>query len=329
MDPGLVGGPEFADALRTDEAAERFADPGGGMVAVDADELPDALDSTSMERFLTLPAVVAAVASDPCRRPGWADLVVDAPGARLAEVGAAVGSNPQACTVLAVLLRGGGSRSTAEGLVAESTAYGLLQAGPEFDRWRAGRPRRHDRPEQGPAVLVERRDGELLVSLNRPHVRNALDSAMRDELDAALHIAVADPSIGVVHLRGAGPSFCSGGDLDEFGSRSGPPAAHLIRLFRSPARTLAEVADRTVAHLHGDAVGSGIELAAFAHRVVADRATRIALPEVRLGLVPGAGGTVSLPRRIGRHRTMLLALTVEPLDAATALEWGLVDELTG
>jgi enoyl-CoA hydratase/carnithine racemase len=174
---------------------------------------------------------------------------------------------------------------------------------------------------------VERHGDQLTITLDRPHVRNALNAAVRDGLDAALQIAVLDPSVTAVHLRGAGPSFCAGGDLDEFGSRSDPPSAHLLRLQRSPARSLAVVADRVTAHLHGDAVGSGIELAAFAHRVVAAPSTRIALPEVGLGLVPGAGGTVSLPRRIGRHRMMLLALAGEPIDVGTALAWGLVDEL--
>jgi len=83
-----------------------------------------------------------------------------------------------------------------------------------------------------------------------------------------------------------------------------------------------------VAHLHGPVAGSGIELAAFAGRVVADGSTRISLPEVGLGLIPGAGGTVSLPRRIGRHRTLRLALEPGSVDAATALAWGLVDEVT-
>jgi enoyl-CoA hydratase/carnithine racemase len=148
---------------------------------------------------------------------------------------------------------------------------------------------------------------------------------MRDALVEALDVALLDPSVTTVRLEGAGTSFCSGGDLDEFGSRSDPPSAHLLRLARSPARLLAEVADRVVVHLHGDAVGSGIELAAFARRVVATPDTRISLPEVRLGLIPGAGGTVSLPRRIGRQRTLFLALAVESIDAATALRWGLVD----
>jgi enoyl-CoA hydratase/carnithine racemase len=90
---------------------------------------------------------------------------------------------------------------------------------------------------------------------------------------------------------------------------------------------VAAVADRVTAHLHGACVGSGIELPAFAGLVVAAPSTRISLPEVRLGLVPGAGGTVSITRRMGRHRTARLALTGEVLDAATARRWGLVDVL--
>jgi enoyl-CoA hydratase/carnithine racemase len=74
-------------------------------------------------------------------------------------------------------------------------------------------------------------------------------------------------------------------------------------------------------------MGAGIELAAFGRVVVAEPDTMIALPELALGLVPGAGGTVSLPRRIGRHRTALLALTAQPIEATTALAWGLVDRI--
>jgi enoyl-CoA hydratase/carnithine racemase len=76
-------------------------------------------------------------------------------------------------------------------------------------------------------------------------------------------------------------------------------------------------------------VGAGIELPAFARRVVADRGAFFELPEVGMGLVPGAGGTVSLPRRIGPQRTAWLALTGRRLDAETALSWGLVDDLIG
>ena len=89
------------------------------------------------------------------------------------------------------------------------------------------------------------------------------------------------------------------------------------------------MAARVTAHLHGACVGAGIELAAFAGRVVATSDTRLALPEVALGLVPGSGGTVSIPRRIGRHRTAWLALGATFVDASTAVRWGLVDEIAG
>jgi enoyl-CoA hydratase/carnithine racemase len=135
--------------------------------------------------------------------------------------------------------------------------------------------------------------------------------------------------VAEVHLRGEGPSFCSGGDLDEFGTFPDPATAHLVRVGRSAGAAIHAVTDRVVAHLHGSCVGSAIELAAFAGRVLAAPDTTVALPEVDFGLVPGAGGTVSLPRRIGRHRTALLALARRSIDARTALAWGLVDDLEG
>ncbi len=329
MDVPTLSGRDFARLLATGDAHEELAGPGGGLVVVDADGPSEALAPEAAFHLATLPAVVVGATVDPGRRAPWADVHV-APGSRpLAAVVDRVRSAPVAATVLALLLRGGETRTVADGLVAESTAYGLLQGAPEFDRWRAGRPGRTVAPSGGPAVRAERCGGELHVTLCRPERRNALDAAMRDGLVEALAVAVADRSVTAVHLWGEGASFCSGGDLDEFGSRPDPAAAHLLRLVRSPARTLAALADRTVAHLHGDAVGSGIELAAFARTVVADPATRIALPEVGLGLLPGSGGTVSLPRRIGRHRTLWLALAVDAVDAATALEWGLVDTLAG
>ena len=175
-------------------------------------------------------------------------------------------------------------------------------------------------------MAVARSGDRLEITLVRPHARNALDARMRDELWDAFQIALADPSLQV-RWRGDGPAFSSGGDLDEFGSRPDPATAHLVRLARSLGSVVHELADRITVELHGACFGSGIELPAFAGRVVAAPDTAIALPELALGLIPGAGGTVSLPRRIGRHRTLLLALTGRTLDARTALEWGLVDEV--
>ena len=106
-----------------------------------------------------------------------------------------------------------------------------------------------------------------------------------------------------------------------------PATAHLIRLERSIGRAIFQLDKPTVTYLHGACTGSGIELAAFTDWVVAASDTQIALPEIGLGLVPGAGGTVSLTRRIGRLRTAWLAFSGSTIDAATARTWGLVDEL--
>lgn len=239
---------------------------------------------------------------------------------------ATVTSNPFAATALALVLRGGQLRSVDDGLQLESAVYSALQAGQEFAAWRAGRPRR-EREEAPDAVAIERHGDSLEIVLARPHVRNALNSVMRDQLADAFRLVAMDPSITEVHLRGAGPSFCAGGDLDEFGSFPDPATAHLIRLQQSVGRAIHAVRARVTAHLHGACMGSGIELPAFAGTVVGDPSTTIGLPEVGLGLIPGAGGTVSLPRRIGRHRTARLALTGDRLDATAALDCGLIDAI--
>ena len=276
------------------------------------------------------PIVVVGVTArdEPERHPAAAvcDLAVPIGDPVLDAVAATVAEHPVASAAFASLLRGSPQRSIDDGLLAESAVYSTLQAGPEFAAWLAGRTR-HARQSTGPPVDVRREGDELHLTLRRPEVRNALDREMRDALLDALVLARADPSISRIHLRGEGPSFCAGGDLDEFGSFGDPATAHLVRLQQNVGRSLAAVAERVTAHLHGACVGSGIELPAFATDVVADPTTVMSLPEVSLGLVPGAGGTVSLPRRIGRHRTARLGLTGERIDAPTALAWGLVDRV--
>jgi hypothetical protein len=234
---------------------------------------------------------------------------------------------PLASRTAAVLLRGMSGIDVDAGLAMESAAYSMLQAGPEFAAWRATHPA-SPVSEDGPTVRAERDGSTLTITLDRPHRHNAISTRLRDELFQALAVAVADDTVESVRLRGNGPSFCSGGDLDEFGSRPDPVTAHVTRLARSPARVIHSLAARTVVDLHGVALGGGIEMAAFAQRVEAHADTRVALPEIALGLIPGAGGTVSLTRRIGRQRTMALALSGREIDAATALEWGLVDHVT-
>ncbi len=254
--------------------------------------------------------------------------VVVASEAELAPILDAIRRTPLSAMALVQLLRHSASLDIHEALIAESLVYSTLQSGPEFAEWLAGQsanPQSVVNPE--PAVLVRRYDDRLELTLNRPDKHNAFSAEMRDALVEGLRIAVSDPSISEVVLSGAGPSFCSGGDLDEFGTLPDPATAHGIRSTRNPGRLLAACAERVRFEVHGACVGAGSELPAFARRVVATEDAFFQLPEVGMGLVPGAGGTVSIPRRIGRQRTAYLALSGLRLDAATARRWGLVDEI--
>ena len=319
---------DFAAALAGPEPGDALGDTKGSVVVVALDDGPAAAIAVPPLALATLPAVVIGTSSSATPEgAGLVDVAVPPGGDELDATIDAVAANPLAAVALALVLRGSEARPVAEGLQLESAVYGVLQAGPEFAAWRATQPVHPPRPEVGPAVAVHRDGDRLELVLNRPAVRNALNARMRDELVAGLAIAAGDPAVAEVRLRGSGPAFCAGGDLDEFGSRPDVATAHVVRMTRSPARAMAGVADRVVAQLHGACFGSGIELPAFAAKVVARPDTVIGLPELSLGLIPGAGGTVSLPRRIGRHRTAWLALTGHPIDAATALAWGLIDEI--
>ena len=185
-------------------------------------------------------------------------------------------------------------------------------------------------PEPEPTRVV-RQDNTLGIWLNRPDRHNAFSTDMRQALLDALTVANCDTSIEYVVLAGSGPSFCSGGDLAEFGSFDDPATAHFARTRYSPALALDELAtrlgDHLIARVHGRVLGSGLEMAAFCGRVEADPVCHIGLPELALGLLPGAGGTVSITRRIGRWRTAYLVLSGRLINSATALEWGLVDEV--
>jgi hypothetical protein len=239
----------------------------------------------------------------------------------------ATGANPMASVALVQLLRMQRDLDPYDALVAESLTYATLQGGGEFGEWLRGRGMRVRRPAAEPPLLVERHGSELRLAFNRPRLFNLYDAATRDLLRQATADAVDDPTVGQVVLRGNGKAFCAGGDPAEFGTTRDTALAHLVRATANAAPTLLALAPRLTAHVHGACVGAGIELAAFAHRVVATEDAFFELPEVTMGLVPGAGGTVSLTRRIGRQRTAWLAISGDRLDAATALAWGLVDEL--
>ena len=238
---------------------------------------------------------------------------------------------PQATAVCDDVLRSIDPKGpTRAGVVTESLAYSTLQSGPEFARWLA---------ERGPAtvpviadpVQADRTGDCLHVRFNRPQRHNAFSTDMRAALLEKLDVARLDPSITEVVLTGNGPSFCSGGDLAEFGTFADPASAHLARTRYSPALVLDEITARLGrscrADVHGQVLGSGLEMAAYCGRVRAHPDAVLGLPELSLGLIPGAGGTVSITRRIGRWRTAYLVLSGRTIDTATALRWGLIDEV--
>jgi enoyl-CoA hydratase len=285
---------------------------------------PRGLDAALAQWLRTRPCPVIAVGDDDA---GACD--THARSAReLAAITAAIREAPLAATVLVQLLRLGETLDVEAALVAESLAYACLQGGREFRRWLAGYRAPPPPPrDDGPAVLVARDADTLTLTLNRPSNRNAMSVEMRDALCEALRLARADDGIAQVHIGASGRCFSTGGDLVEFGSAPDTATAHAVRSLALPGRLLAHCAARATVHVHGACVGSGIEFPSFAGRIVARPDAWFQLPELKYGLIPGAGGCVGVARRIGRQRTAWMVLSGQRVDARTALDWGLVDAI--
>jgi len=241
---------------------------------------------------------------------------------------AVVSAQPAAASVCAQVLRLSPALPFDGALAVESMAFSMLLASQAFGEWRAARPVRSRGDDHEERVGVTLDDCGLRIELARPEVRNAFDAPMRDALADALAFALEHPDAPPVTLTGQGPCFSAGGDLDAFGSAPDAALAHLIRTLRAPARLAHALGARLTVEVHGACVGAGIEIPAAAARVVARGDATFRLPEVAMGLIPGAGGTASLPRRIGRHRAAWLAISGETLDAEAALAWGLVDSVS-
>jgi enoyl-CoA hydratase/carnithine racemase len=241
----------------------------------------------------------------------------------------AISARPFAALTLVQVLRSVESLPVQSGMTLESLAYGVLQGGAEYLAWLAGREEepRLVSGEQGPAIELSREGGNVVARLNRAEYRNAISVEMRDALVELLELVLLDHSIEQVAISGRGSCFSVGGELREFGLAEDPASAHLIRSLHNPGRLLARCADRVSFHLHSACIGSGIEIPAFAGHVSATPRTFFQLPELAFGLIPGAGGCVSISRRIGRQRTAWLALSRKRINASQALEWGLIDEI--
>ncbi|HEY9092514.1 enoyl-CoA hydratase/isomerase family protein [Parasphingorhabdus sp.] len=243
---------------------------------------------------------------------------------------ASANANPVAATIGAQVLRLGSSLALSEAINVESLAYSTLLGGEEFKRWLTAHKR--DKGKSTPAapalpadlVVADRDQDKITLTLNDPDTRNEMSATMRDALYEALANILDDPSKPDVTIKGAGKCFSTGGSLPEFGTAQDLAQAHVARSLHSCAIALDALGNQATVILRGACVGSGIEVAAAAHYRIATPDAWFRLPELRMGLIPGAGGTATMARAIGRHRTMWMMLSAKRIVAAQALDWGLV-----
>jgi enoyl-CoA hydratase/carnithine racemase len=167
-------------------------------------------------------------------------------------------------------------------------------------------------------------DGVAEVSLHRPDQLNIFNLAMRDALIEAVTAVRDSPGVGALVLRADGPHFSAGADLAEFGTAESAFEARRIRWDRDPWGPLWDLPCPTVAALHGIAVGSGLEMTLLCDVRLAAPDTRVGLPEVKLGMLPAAGGTQTLTRAIGPHAALPLVATARTVPAAEALALGII-----
>jgi 3-hydroxyacyl-CoA dehydrogenase len=173
-----------------------------------------------------------------------------------------------------------------------------------------------------PAVRSEWHGRVAVLTLANPPV-NGLGLEMRRALLEAVARTDADAAIDAIVLRGDGRMFCGGADIRQFGT---PKASH-APLLREVNRTIEAATKPVVAAIHGHALGGGLELAMSAHWRIATARSRFALPEVRLGFVPGGGGTQRLPRLVGLEQATEMIASGESIDADAALAFGLIDRI--
>lgn len=287
-------------------------------IAVDRAGLLPSLDPARFDALVTIcPAAPAP----------WVSIAPTRLDGQLASVRASVARAPVAAALLARIVRTGAGIDFEAALELESLAYSTLLGGGEFQHWLATAARPKSGPQEALPVTYARIDDHVTLTLSSPGNRNAMTAEMRDALFEALANVLEDPSRPSLDLCGAGPCFSTGGDLAEFGTARDVARAHVIRTQRSCARLLHRLGNRATARLHGACIGSGIEVAAAAaHRVGAPDLI-VQLPELRMGLIPGAGGTVSIGRAVGRHRLLWLALGGFRMGAHQALDWGLIHEI--
>jgi enoyl-CoA hydratase len=176
-------------------------------------------------------------------------------------------------------------------------------------------------------LLVESADRIATITINRPDKLNALNAAVLEELGAAMRAATDDSSVGAIIVTGAGRSFVAGADIGEIANEAPAALAEFARRGQALFRAIEQSRKPVIAAVNSFALGGGCELALSCHIRVASTKAKFGLPEVKLGLIPGYGGTQRLPRLVGRGPALKLILSGEPIDGTEALRIGLADQL--
>ena len=174
-------------------------------------------------------------------------------------------------------------------------------------------------------LLYHKEASVAYVTLDRPHVLNAYNTQMRDDLWQALEAARDDPEVAAVMLSGAGErGFCAGADLTEFGGAPSQAVARQVRFERDVWGLMLSLRVPVVAALHGYVLGAGLEMALLCDLRIASDDAEFGLPEAALGMAPAAGGSQTLPRIAGLPAALDLLLSARRIDASEALRLGLV-----
>ena len=177
-------------------------------------------------------------------------------------------------------------------------------------------------------IIYEKNNGIGLVTLNRPKALNVYNLKMRDELYQVLSAMKADPDVMVVIFKGAGEkAFCAGADLTEFLTAPSPVIARRVRWERDVWGLFLSLPQPVIAALHGYVLGSGIEMALCCDLRIASEDVKFGVPETKLGIIPAAGGTQTLPRIVGRAKALEALLTGEMIEAGEACKVGLVNKV--
>jgi len=169
--------------------------------------------------------------------------------------------------------------------------------------------------------------GILTVTLNRPEKLNALNAEVLANLSRIFNSAKENPRVRALILTGAGKAFCAGADIQQLANCTGETGYHFAKEGQAVCRLLETLGKPSLAAVNGAAFGGGCELAMSATFRIASKNAKFGQPEVKLGVIPGYGGTQRLARLVGKGRALDLCLTGRFISADTAMQWGLVSEV--